>query len=85
MATDGERIAVLESELKRAHSDMDEIAEIARNVGHENQSHIAELRTEVDKLKTEVLKYKWIMSGVVACLSAIAWLLNYVGLGYFKK
>jgi len=78
-------VGVLASQLDRARKDMDEIADIARSVGHENQLHIAELRDEVDKLKTEVLKYKWLMSGVVACLTAIAWLFNYIGIDYFKK
>jgi len=78
-------VGILGSQLERARRDMDEIAEIARSTGHENQVHIAELRAEVDKLKQEVLKYKWLMSGVVACLTGFAWLLNYIGLDYFKK
>ena len=78
-------VAVLASQLERARHDMDEIAGIVRSAEHENQTQIAELRTEINKLKQEVLKYKWLMSGVVACLAAIAWLLNYVGIDYFKK
>ena len=78
-------VAVLASQLERARHDMDEIADKMRENAHENQTHIEELRTEINKLKQEVLKYKWLMSGVVACLAAIAWLLNYIGFDYFKK
>lgn len=77
-------VGILKSQLERARKDMDEIANISRDVGRENHEHITELRTEIDKLKQEVLKYKWLMSGVVACLTAIAWVLNYFGLDYFK-
>jgi hypothetical protein len=78
-------VAVLASQLERARHDMDEIAELSRNLAHENQVRIDELRTEIAKLKQEVLKYKWLTSGVVACLAAIATVLQYVGIDYFKK
>lgn len=74
-------LAVVVSQLERARQDMNEIA--AAN--HDNEHRLVELSKELNILRDEVLKYKWISYGVMACLSAAGFVLNYIGFDYFSK
>jgi len=78
-------VGILASQLERVRQDMNEIAAKARDDKEDSDKETEALRNDVNDLRSEVLKYKWLMSGIVACLSAFAAALNYIGFDYFEK
>jgi cytochrome c-type biogenesis protein CcmH/NrfG len=74
-----ERVAVLESQLTRARSDLNEIANENRDAHKKHYDREDALEAEVASLKVSIAKYEWLLGGVTACVIVVAWILNSTG------